>query len=196
MNDLYTKILDLALPYYEIGRSGDVEHIRWLYEVVLKFLKNTDLDEEIVMPVLLLHDVGYSQVPKDADPFKLDIRTLHSKKGADIAEEILRKLAYPQDKIREVKRLIRKHDNWAFGDSFSEEPVLQFFNNFDFMWMASPKGFSIVRGFMNKDAQEFYEQIKEFQDINEKEGRDWYTQEIKEYYEELMRQRKKELVDE
>ena len=193
MSDSFEGILDLALPYYERGRPGDIEHIRWLFAVVPGFLKSTALDESIVMPVMLLHDVGYSEVPKDADPYELDIRTLHSKKGALIAEKILKKIGYSDNKISEVKRLILKHDDWAFGDSFSDEPVLQFFNNFDFMWMASPQGFRIVRGFMNKNPQEFYEQIKEFQKTNEEEGRKWYNQEIEDYYEQLMSERKKEL---
>ena len=86
-----------------------------------------------------------------------------------------------------------KHDNWAFGDDFADEPVLRIFNNFDFMWMASEKGFDIVRKFMKKESKEFYEQINEFQQKNEEEGRKWFNKKIEDFYNQLMRERKEGL---
>ena len=82
------------------------------------------IDFDILMPVVLLHDVGYSKVPKGSNPFNLKIRKLHSEEGAKIAEEILKEFDYERNKIKEIKRLILKHDNWAFGDDFNDEPVL------------------------------------------------------------------------
>lgn len=187
----YKKLLDKALPYYEKGRPGDVEHVKWLYKVVPKFAKDLDLD--ILMAVVILHDVGYSKVPKNSNPYNLDIRKLHCDEGAKIANKILKELKYEENKINEITRLILKHDNWAFGDNFSDEPYLRFFNNFDFMWMASEKGFDIVRKFKNMNKKEFYEQIKKFQEKNKEIGMKWYTKEIEDYYEKLMNERKKEL---
>jgi len=189
MKNIYIKILEKALPMYKKAREGDVEHIKWLSKVITKYVNESEVDYEILIPVVLLHDVGYSKVPKDSNPFKLDIRKLHSEEGAKIAEEILKKLDYPRKKINEIRRLILKHDNWAFGDSFADEPVLKIFNNFDFMWMASEKGFNIVRKFMKKEPKEFYKQIQEFQRKNEEEGRKWFNKEIEEFYNHLMKKR-------
>ena len=86
-----------------------------------------------------------------------------------------------------------KHDNWAYGDNFVDEPILTIFNNFDFMWMVSEKGFDIVRKFMKKEPKEFYKQIKEFQKQREKDGRKWFNKEIGQYYKQLMRERKEDL---
>ncbi len=188
----YKKILEKAIPYYEEGREGDVEHVNWLFETVPKFIDDS-IDLDILMPVVLLHDVGYSKVPKGSNPYNLDIRKLHSEEGAKIAENILKELDYSTEKIEEIKSLILKHDNWAFGDSFEDEPILRVFNNFDFMWMASEKGFDIVRRIMKQEKEKFYEQIKEFQRKNEEEGRKWYNKEIEEYYNKLMEERKKEV---
>jgi hypothetical protein len=193
MKEIYKKILKRALPLYEMGREGDVEHIKWLFKVIIKYVDKSEVDYDILIPVVLLHDVGYSKVPKGSNPFDLDIRKLHSEEGVKIAQELLEELDYPKDKIGEIKRLILKHDNWAFGDDFEEEPILRIFNNFDFIWMASGKGFDIVRKLMKKEPKEFYEQIQEFQRKNEAEGRKWFNKKIEEFYIQLMKERKKEL---
>jgi len=190
MKDIYKKILEKALPLYEKGREGDVEHIKWLAEVIMKYVGESEVDYDLLIPVVLLHDVGYSKVSKGSNPFDLDIRKSHSEEGAKIAEEILSELNYPKEKINEIKRLILKHDNWAFGDDFADEPVLRIFNNFDFMWMTSEKGFGIVRKFMKKEPKEFYEQIKEFQRKNKEEGRKWFNEKIEGLYNQLMRERR------
>lgn len=190
--EIYERILNEAIPFYKKGRKGDIEHIKWLYETVPNFLDES-IDEGTLMPVVLLHDVGYARVPKDSDSYNLDIRKLHSEEGAKIAKEILEKIDYPKEKIFEIERLILKHDNWAFGDSFSDEPVLLFFQNFDFMWMASKKGFEICRQNMNKEPREFYEQIKKFQEANIERGTKWHSKEIGDYYIQLMGERKDEL---
>lgn len=190
---IYKKILEKAIPFYEKGREGDVEHIKWLSQVITKYIDESEVDYDILIPVVLLHDVGYSKVPKGSNPFDLDIRKFHSEEGAKIAEEILEELDYPKDKINEIKRLILKHDNWTFGDDFADEPVLRIFNNFDFMWMVSEKGFDIVRKFMNKEPKEFYEQIQEFQKANVKRGTKWYSKKVENHYRQLMKERKRDL---
>ena len=195
MKKVYGEILQKALPYYEQGRKGDVEHVKWLFEIVTKYVDESEIDFDVLMPVVILHDVGYSKVPKGSDPFNLDIRKLHSEAGAKIAEQILMEVDYPEGKVAEVKRLILKHDNWAFGDSFADEPVLRIFNNFDFMWMASKKGFDIVRKFMKQEPKEFYEQIQKFQAENEEQGRKWFNKKINDIYKKLMKERKAKLPD-
>jgi len=188
MKEIYKKILEKVLPLYKKGREGDVEHTRWLFQIITKYVEESEVDYDLLIPVVLLHDVGYSKVPKGSNPFDLDIRKFHSEAGAKIAEEILEELNYPKEKTTEIKRLILKHDNWAFGDDFADEPVLRIFNNFDFMWMASEKGFDIVRRFMKKEPKEFYEQIKKFQGKNKEEGRKWFNEKIEGLYNQLIRE--------
>ena len=106
IEEKYKKILEKALPFYEKGRKGDVEHIKWLTKVITKYVDKSEVNYDLLIPVVILHDVGYSKVPKGANPYNLDIRKLHSEEGAKIAEEILEKLNYPKDKIKEIRRLI------------------------------------------------------------------------------------------
>ena len=70
MKEIYKKILEKALPYYEKGRQGDVEHVKWLVEVIPKFISDKDVDMDILIAVAILHDVGYAKVKKGSDPFK------------------------------------------------------------------------------------------------------------------------------
>ena len=184
MQKIYQKILKKAIPYYKKGRFGDVKHIKWLVRTIPKLVDESEIDFDILLPVAILHDVGYCKVKKRANPFDLDIRKLHSKEGSKIAEKILKELNYDKNKIKEIKRLILKHDNWAFGDNFKDEPILLLFQNFDFMWMASKEGFNIVRKFMKMDKERFYYQIKEFQ---KRDIKKWFNKKIEKYYKELMK---------
>jgi len=62
MKEIYKNILEKALPLYKQGREGDVEHIKWLSEVITKYVDESEADYDILIPVVLLHDVGYSKV--------------------------------------------------------------------------------------------------------------------------------------
>ena len=92
MNNKYQKMLSLAIPYYEKGRAGDVEHVKWLCKTVPRHAPE-ELDLDVLMGVVILHDVGYSKVPKDFNPYDLKIRELHSREGAEIAKTILKMLS-------------------------------------------------------------------------------------------------------
>ena len=193
MEKIYQQILKEALPYYEKGRNGDVEHIKWLVKVVPKYVDESEIDFSLLIPVIILHDVGYAKVPEKNDPYNLDNRKLHSEEGAKITEKILRKLNYPQDKIAKIKKFVLHHDDWAFGESFKDEPVLKVFNNFDFIWMTSKKGFQIVRKFLGLNKKEFYQQIPKYYKKNNEEGRTFFNKNIELFYKKLMKDRKKEI---
>jgi len=192
MEKIYNQILEKALPYYEKGRDGDVEHIKWLVKVVPKYVDESEIDFSLLMPVIILHDVGYAKILEKNDPYNLDNRKLHSEEGAKIAGKILEELNYPKKKITKIKKFILRHDDWAFGESFNDEPVLKVFNNFDFVWMASKKGFQIVRKFLNLNPADFYQEIIKSKNKNKKEGRDWFNKKIGRFYNQLMKDRKKE----
>lgn len=193
-NETYKQLLEKALPYYEQGRPMDVEHIKWLYKTVPQFVSQGELDHTILMPLVVLHDVGYSKIPKGSDSYNLDIRKAHSEYGAEIARALLTEMNYAKQSIDEVCRLVLKHDNWAFGDSFVDEPYLLAFNNFDFMWMATEKGFKMCReGFKGRPSPtEFYHIVEKFQQANIDRGSRWFNEKIRTHYVQLMNERKKE----
>ncbi len=149
MNPIYFKILELALPYYEHGRPMDVAHVKWMMRDAFLVCQLEKIDDSLLLPLVILHDVGYSQVPKD-NPFNLDLRKAHMEEGVKIAKEILEKVDYSKDKAERIMHYISVHDNWAFGDNeiYKKDKILAVFNDLDFIWMATEKGFVAVADYL------------------------------------------------
>ncbi len=139
----------------------DVEHIKWMIKDALLVCKKEKLDDTILLPLVILHDVGYAQVPKD-NPFKLDLRKAHMKFGAKIARKILTKLKYPKNKTLKIVHYVSIHDNWAFGQNeiYFEDKILGAFNDLDYMWMATKKGFPALMKILNKNKTEMIEYLQ------------------------------------
>ena len=116
MNQIYEDIWKLAKSYYEKGRPMDIDHIEWMMKDAFLVCQKENLDDSLLLPLVILHDVGYAEVPKD-NPFKLNLRKAHMEAGAKIARHILEKLNYPKDKIKKIEYYVSVHDNWALGDN-------------------------------------------------------------------------------
>jgi hypothetical protein len=157
MKQIYQQLWELAKPYYEQGRPMDIDHITWMMEEALKVCEKEDIDDSLLMPLVILHDVGYSQVPKD-NPTKINLRKDHMKAGAIIAKEILEKVNYPKEKSEKICYYVSVHDNWALNDnSVFKDPILAVFNDFDFMFTMTPKGFEPVKKILNMTSKELIE---------------------------------------
>jgi len=192
MKKEHVLLLSKAQHYYEKARSTDVPHIKWLIETIPKIIKDKEI-LELLIPLAILHDVGYSKVPKGANPYDLKIRKLHSIEGAKITKKILKESNYSSSKIKEIVRLVRLHDDWAFGNTFKTEPILKIFNNFDFMWQASKERFDMQKNLFHKDLKEWHHRVEESCKKNKEGGRDWANKNIADFYKKLMIKRKKEV---
>ena len=62
MNNTYQQICELAKPYYEKGRPMDIDHIEWFMETAQMVCQKEDLDDSLLLPLAILHDVGYSKI--------------------------------------------------------------------------------------------------------------------------------------
>lgn len=138
MDAKYVNLWKLAKPYYEKGRIYDVLHIEWMMAEAEKLLnKEKQLDSEILLPVVILHDTGYSKVgqsnPNVKDP---NTKKMHMEEGAKISEKLLTQLEFDEKIVARVSSLISVHDNWVFGDNriFQEVPEMAAFNDLDFMY--------------------------------------------------------------
>ncbi len=161
MKKNYSEIWKLAKPYYKKGRPMDVDHIKWMMKDAIFVCKQENLDDSLLLPLVILHDVGYAEVPKD-NPFKLNLREAHMKAGALIAKRILDKIAYPKDKTENIIYFVSVHDNWAFGDNdiYKNDPLLGVFNDLDYMWMVTTKGFPALMKILNKTPKEMIEYLE------------------------------------
>ena len=117
--------------------------------------RRENIDGSLLLPLVILHDVGYAEVPKD-NPFKINLRKAHMKAGALMAKIILDKVSYPKSKIKKIVHLVSMHDNWALGEDgiYKKDKLLGVFNDLDFMWMATPKGFPALMKILNKTSME------------------------------------------
>lgn len=137
MGKVYLKIWQLAKPFYERGRSYDIPHIEWMMEKAETIAAFEGLDKQIILPIVILHDVGYSVVKQENPAIKDKVTKIaHMRAGAQIAAEILNKVGYRQELIKKIAYCISVHDNWVLGDDspYKESKEMAVFTDLDFLW--------------------------------------------------------------
>jgi HD superfamily phosphodiesterase len=141
----YEDIFERAAPYLDT-RKNDV-HTQIAYELARQLLAYyPDADEEIVLPAIILHDVGWKMVPEDKQleafgPNMKDkeSRRVHEVEGVRIAREILRSLDFDPVKIQEILNIIDGHDSREEAVSLNDKLV----KDADKLWRFSPVGMDI-----------------------------------------------------
>ena len=111
-------------PYLENGRAIDLIHTRISTDLAWRLLREgAKGDEDIVIPAVMLHDIGYSQID-DKDVYKkttfpdkansqydVHVKELHLTEGAKLAEKILKELNYPGYLIPLIAEIVRTHED-------------------------------------------------------------------------------------
>ena len=191
MKQIYQQIWKLAKPYYKKGRPMDIDHIEWMMKDALLVCEKEKLDDTLLLPLVILHDVGYAEVPKD-NPYNLDLRKAHMKAGKKIAKEILEKVNYPKDKIKTISYYVSVHDNWALGNNkiYQKDVILGTFTDLDFIWMTTKKGFPAISKILKKNKKEMVQYIENNEKLVE---RPFATKTVKELFQKYLQQRKKAL---
>ena len=113
---IYDKIYDMAKPYLDTRRN-DI-HVSISYDFGQRLLSfYPQADENIVLPAILLHDVGWKMVPEERqkgafgpDVSDNETQRFHEIEGARIAGEILSSLNYPEHKVQKIMEIIDGHD--------------------------------------------------------------------------------------
>ncbi len=192
MKEVYKKIWELAMPYYIKGRPMDIDHIEWMMQDAEIVCQQEKIDDFLLLPLVILHDVGYS-INRGTDKlqFDPDFKTIHMKDGAKIAKEILNRVDYPKEKIEKISYYISVHDNWCLGDDsvYQNDTILHTFNDLDYMWMAAPKGFIALKKQLGKNDKEM---IKFLEENDKPVKRPFTTKTTKKLYEDYLLERKKE----
>ncbi len=161
MEEIYNRLWERALPYYQEGREMDLEHVSWMIKQAEKIAARDDIDGSLLLPIVILHDIGYSAID-NSDPYLTDTRRLHMQEGEALAEKILTELSYPVDKTDKIVYWISVHDNWALGDdTVYEDITLHVLTDLDFIWMTIPQGFEAlkkIKSFNDREMLEFLEE--------------------------------------
>src|SRR3990172_1355455 len=116
MQAIYEKLLELAAPYLDTRRN-DI-HVQEVIRLADWLLREVSAREEVVIPALILHDIGWKMVPEELQlkafgprPFDEELRRIHEVEGARLAAEILTTVGYDRAKVDEIVRTIEGHDS-------------------------------------------------------------------------------------
>jgi len=167
MEEIYQLIYELAKPFLNI-RKNDI-HIEISLNYAFSLLEKEDGDSDIVIPAVLLHDLGWWQVPEDlhlkafGPQFDRELRRLHEVEGVKMAREILEKFNYEVSKMEEILLIIDGHDSRLEAISQNDRIV----KDADKLFRFSPRGFKIdcerfgvdhnkYRTWLNKSVDEWF----------------------------------------
>jgi putative nucleotidyltransferase with HDIG domain len=157
MKQTFQELWQQARPYYKKGRPMDIDHIEWMMPAALYVAEQEGLDEELLIPLVLLHDVGYANTPK-GNPFNHDIKRIHMAEGAKIAAKLLSKTELSKEKREKLVYYVSIHDNWIFGDDeiYKNDPIMGNFTDLDYIWMATIKGFPAMQKILELNPDQMY----------------------------------------
>jgi hypothetical protein len=144
-DSVYDQIYREAEPYLDTRRN-DV-HVSLSYDFARRLLAcYPEADEAIVLPAIILHDVGWKMVPEEKQlgafgPKAKDKKTqrIHETQGLKIAENILTRLEYDPEKISEILSIIDGHDTRLEARSLNDQLV----KDADKLWRFTPAGVDI-----------------------------------------------------
>ena len=194
MEEISSKLWKSAKPFYEKGRIYDIEQVKWMIKEAERIAPLVEVDQKILLPLIILHDIGYCFVenknPNIKDPSS---KKLHMQKGAIIAQQLLEKANYDPELIAEIVYYVSVHDNWALGeDSVYQIKIMALFNDLDFLFsMATEESFRLHGESIGKTPQEMYHFWMNDEKLTR---RPFCCQETKELFENLMAERKKSLL--
>ena len=141
---VFERIHRLARPYLNTRRN-DV-HIDISLQLARELLKLEGGDESIVVPAVILHDVGWKRVPEELHLKAFgpkatapELNRTHEEEGVRIAAEILAQAQYDQEKISEILKIIDGHDSRKKALSLNDQIV----KDADKLWRYTRKGFEI-----------------------------------------------------
>lgn len=143
-SSVFKQIQKLARPYLST-RCNDV-HTEISTRFAYRLLSREGGQESIVIPAILLHDVGWSKVPEELHIKAFgpratmpELTRLHESEGVKIAAEILDALNYDAGETVRILQIIGGHDTRKEALSLDDQIV----KDADKLWRYSSKGFQI-----------------------------------------------------
>jgi hypothetical protein len=116
MKEIFRRLRQLAAPYLDT-RQNDV-HTDISVQFAYKLMEREGGDEGVVIPAVILHDVGWKKIPEDLHlkaygPHAIypEVNRIHEVEGAKIAGEILMEVGYYEGHVPEIVEIIEGHDS-------------------------------------------------------------------------------------
>jgi hypothetical protein len=144
-DSVYEAIYRKAAPYLDT-RHNDI-HISQSFDFARRLLAlYPEANQEIVLPAIVLHDVGWKMVPEEKQlnafgPGAKDKKTqrFHETESVRIADEILTLLNYDQKRTLEILSIIDGHDTRREALSLNDQLV----KDADKLWRFTPASVDI-----------------------------------------------------
>lgn len=145
LTDFYIeRLFKKAAPYLTVRENQ--KHTEICYDYALKLLEHLGGRAEIVLPAIILHDVGWSAIPPELHlrafgPGNIDteLRKIHEVEGAKIARKILEEIPLKKEDILEICRIIENHDSGTYPLTIEEKIV----KDADKLYRYSQEGFAV-----------------------------------------------------
>jgi len=105
-NPIFARIWEMACPFLNT-RKNDI-HTELSMGLAQELLEKENGDPDIVIPAIILHDVGWKSIPEDLQIKAFgpvvelpELHRLHEIESARIAEDLLKRIHYDRDKTKE-----------------------------------------------------------------------------------------------
>ena len=144
MNKVYQELFKRADEYLDTRQNN--LHTNICYQFALNLIRKEGGDPTVVLPAIILHDVGWKMVPENLhskgfglNMARVDVRRKHEVEGSKIARRILESSGYEADKISKICEIVLFHDSRAEGTSLEDSLV----KDADKLWRISHFGLRI-----------------------------------------------------
>jgi HD domain len=152
---------DAAKPYLDV-RNND-EHTLVAYAVGQALLKEIpEAEESVVLPAIILHDVGWKRVPADLlldaigrNPKRPDLVRDHELYGVEIARGILQQQRPAGVDIDAVLAIIDGHDTTRHAKSVNDAVM----KDADKCWRATPHGMKVIRAWYGWSLADYVDMV-------------------------------------
>ena len=154
----YQYLLERAWPY--LHTRGNDEHTVGSVLFAWQLLEAEGGDPDVVIPAVILHDVGWSRLSDDEQhrafgppPRDVAMNKLHEQQGAEIATEILRSVGYDPALSEEITEIVRGHDNRREALSLNDAVV----KDADRLFRLTRRGYTIFLEFFTLEFRPYLE---------------------------------------
>jgi HD superfamily phosphodiesterase len=158
------RIYALAEPYWHT-RSGEI-HMPESYAMARRLLEALpDADPLVVLPAILLHDVGYARVPEEThhaglagapDGWDADVTRRHEIEGGRLAGEILAQVGYDEELTARVVEIVEGHDSRTEALSLEDAIV----KDADKLWRFTESGVRIAHTWIDRTPEAFMDFVE------------------------------------
>jgi len=150
------RIWEQAAPLLAV-RDNDA-HTLYAFGLARALLEaHPEADASVVLPAIMLHDIGWSQVPADEVLAAIapgggrpDLVLLHEKEGARLAAGILAEAGWDAARLPRILEIIDGHDSRKEALSIEDAIV----KDSDKTWRLSPHGIDTVMDWFGLDRRQ------------------------------------------